>query len=133
VTPKQQPLAGLSRREREIMDALHRLGRAGVHEVMREISGTPTYSTVRAQLRVLEAKGRIRHVEEGLRYVYFPIASRQVVRKSALRHLLETFFDGSPEKVVEALVRDERRNLSNDELERIAQLIDEARREGRRR
>jgi len=115
------------------MDALHRLGRAGVHEVMGELSGTPAYSTVRAQLRVLEAKGHIRHAEEQLRYVYFPAASRQVVRKSALRHLLETFFDGSPEKVVEALVRDDRRALSEDELERIARLIDHARREGRRR
>ena len=127
------PGAALSRREREIMDILHRLGRAGVHEVMEKLSGSPTYSTVRAQLRVLEEKGHIRHDEEQLRYVYFPATSRQVVRKSALKHLLETFFDGSPEKVVEALVRDERRSLSDEELERMAQLIDQARREGRRK
>ena len=114
------------------MDVLHRLGRAGVHEVMQELSGSPAYSTVRAQLRVLEEKGHIRHAEEQLRYVYFPATSRQVVRKSALRHLLETFFDGSPEKVVEALVRDDRRSLSDEELERMAQLIDRAR-EGRRK
>jgi predicted transcriptional regulator len=126
------PFAGLSRREREIMDVLHRLGRAGVHEVLRELSGSPAYSTVRAQLRVLEEKGQVRHAEEQLRYVYFPATSRQIVRRSALRHLLETFFDGSPEKVVEALVRDEHRSLSDDELERMARLIDEARREGRR-
>jgi predicted transcriptional regulator len=125
------PGAGLSRREREIMDILHRLGRAGVHEVMQELSGSPAYSTVRAQLRVLEEKGHIRHDEEQLRYVYFPATSRQVVRKSALKHLLKTFFDGSPEKVVEALVRDERRSLSDQELERMAQLIDQARREAR--
>ena len=114
------------------MDVLHRLGRAGVNEVMRELSGSPAYSTVRAQLRVLEEKGHIRHAEEQLRYVYFPATSRQVVRKSALRHLLETFFDGSPEKVVEALVRDDRRALSDEELERMALLIDQAR-EGRRK
>ena len=126
------PGATLSRREREIMDALHRLGRAGVHEVMRELSGAPAYSTVRAQLRVLEEKGHVRHAEEQLRYVYFPAASRQAVRKSALKHLLETFFEGSPEKVVEALVH-EHREVSDEELERMAQLIDRARREARRR
>ena len=126
------PGATLSRREREIMDALHRLGRAGVHEVMRELSGAPAYSTVRAQLRVLEEKGHVRHAEEQLRYVYFPAASRQAVRKSALKHLLETFFEGSPEKVVEALVREERA-VSDEELERMAQLIERARREARRK
>jgi BlaI family penicillinase repressor len=127
------PFAGLSRREREIMDVLHRLGRAGVNEVMQALSGTPAYSTVRAQLRVLEEKGHIRHEEEQLRYVYFPATSRQVVRKSVLKHLLDTFFDGSPEKVVEALVRDERRAITDDELERMAQVIEQARREGRRK
>jgi BlaI family transcriptional regulator, penicillinase repressor len=129
--PKTSGVA-LSRREREIMDALHRLGRAGVHEVMRELSGTPAYSTVRAQLRVLEEKGHVRHAEEQLRYVYFPAASRQAVRKSALKHLLETFFEGSPEKVVEALVREDRA-VSDEELERMAQLIERARREARRK
>ena len=127
------PFAGLSRREREIMDVLHRLGRAGVNEVMQALSGTPAYSTVRAQLRVLEEKGHIRHEEEQLRYVYSPATSRQVVRKSVLKHLLDTFFDGSPEKVVEALVRDERRAITDDELERMAQVIEQARREGRRK
>jgi predicted transcriptional regulator len=125
--------AGLSRREREIMDVLYRLGRAGVHEVMRELSGTPAYSTVRAQLRVLEQKGHVRHVEEQLRYTYLPATPRQTVRKSALRHLIDTFFEGSPEGVVEALVRDERRTLSTEELDRIARVIEQARREGRRR
>ncbi len=124
-------LAGLSRREREIMDVLYRLGRAGVHEVMRELSGTPAYSTVRAQLRVLEQKGHVRHVEEQLRYAYLPATPRQTVRKSALRHLVDTFFEGSPEGVVEALVRDER--LSEEDLGRMAALIEQARREGRRK
>ena len=128
----KSPGATLSRREREIMDALHRLGRAGVHEVMGELSGAPAYSTVRAQLRVLEEKGHVRHAEEQLRYVYFPAASRQAVRKSALNHLLDTFFEGSPEKVVEALVR-EHRDVSDEELERMAQLIERARREVKRK
>lgn len=126
-------LAGLSRREREIMDVLYRLGRAGVHEVMRELSGTPAYSTVRAQLRVLEQKGHVRHVEEQLRYTFLPATPRQTVRKSALRHLIDTFFEGSPEGVVEALVRDERRALSTEELDRMARVIERARREGRRK
>jgi predicted transcriptional regulator len=127
------PFAGLSRREREIMDVLHRLGRAGVHEVMQALSGQPAYSTVRAQLRVLEEKGHVRHAEEQLRYVYSPAVSRQATRKSALKHLLETFFDGSPGQVVEALVRDERRAITDEELERMAQVIEQARREGRRK
>jgi BlaI family penicillinase repressor len=126
-------LPSLSRRERQIMDVLYRRGRATVSEVMGDLSGAPAYSTVRAQLRVLEEKGHIRHEEEQLRYVYLPTASPQVVRRSALKHLLETFFDGSPEKVVEALLGKEGSRLSDSELDRIAQLIDRAKREGKRR
>jgi BlaI family penicillinase repressor len=127
------PIPSLSRRERQIMDVLYRRGRATVSEVMGDLSGAPAYSTVRAQLRVLEEKGHIRHEEEQLRYVYLPTASPQVVRRSALKHLLETFFDGSPEKVVEALLGKEGSRLSDSELDRIAQLIDRAKREGKRR
>ena len=126
------PLAALSRREREIMDILHRRGRATVHDVMSDLSGDTVYSTVRAQLRVLEEKGQVRHTEEQLRYVYSPAGSPQTIRRSALRHLLNTFFEGSPEKVVEALVRDDPATLSDDELTRIARLIDDARK-GRRK
>ncbi len=126
-------LPSLSRRERQIMDVLYRRGRATVSEVMGDLSGAPAYSTVRAQLRVLEEKGHIRHEEEQLRYVYLPTASPQVVRRSALKHLLETFFDGSPEKVVEALLGKEGSRLSDSELDRIARLIDRAKREGKRR
>ena len=115
------------------MDILHRRGRASVGEVMAELTGDPAYSTVRAQLRVLEEKGHVRHEEQQLRYVYLPTASRQTVRRSALKHLLDTFFEGSPEKVVEALVGKERARLSDDELERIAQLIQKAKREGKRK
>lgn len=125
--------AALSRREREIMDIVHRLGRASVTDVMTALSGTPAYSTVRAQLRVLEDKGHLRHEEEQLRYVYLPAESPQKIRRSAVKHLLETFFEGSPEKVVEALVGRDGDRLSDAELDRIAQLIERARREGKRR
>jgi len=125
--------ASLSRREREIMDIVHRLGRASVTDVMTALSGKPAYSTVRAQLRVLEDKGHVRHEEEQLRYVYLAAESPQKVRRSAVKHLLETFFEGSPEKVVEALVGRDGDGLSDEELERIAQLIERARREGRRK
>ena len=125
--------ASLSRRERQIMDVLHRRGRATVGEVMAELTGDPANSTVRAQLRVLEEKGHVRHEEHQLRYVYFPAASRQTARRSALNYLLDTFFEGSPEKVVEALLGRERSRLSDDELERMARLIEKARKEGRRK
>jgi BlaI family penicillinase repressor len=126
------PHARLSRRERQIMDILHRRGRATVGEVMAELSGDPAYSTVRAQLRVLEEKGEVRHEEQGLRYVYFPAASRHTIRQSALKHLLDTFFEGSPEKVVAAMLGT-KRSVSDEELERIARLIEQARQEGKRR
>jgi BlaI family penicillinase repressor len=125
--------AALSRREREIMDIVHRVGRASVTEVMTALSGKPAYSTVRAQLRVLEDKGHLRHEEEQLRYVYLPAESPQKIRRSAVKHLLETFFEGSPEKVVEALVGRDGERLSDEELEKMAQLIERARREGKRR
>jgi BlaI family transcriptional regulator, penicillinase repressor len=125
--------ASLSRREREIMDIVHRRGRASVTDVMEDLSGEPAYSTVRAQLRVLEEKGHLRHEEEQLRYVYLPAASRQKVRRSAVKHLIDTFFDGSPEKVVEALVGREGPRLSDEALDRIAQLVERARREGKRK
>jgi BlaI family penicillinase repressor len=123
----------LSRREREIMDIIHRLGRASVNDVMSELSGERAYSTVRAQLRVLEDKGHLRHEAEHLRYVYLPAVSPQKVRRSAVKHLLETFFDGSPEKVVEALVGRDGPGVSDEALDRIAELVERARREGRRK
>jgi BlaI family penicillinase repressor len=121
----------LSRRERQIMDILFRRGRASAAEVMEELPGQPSYSTVRTQLRVLEEKGHARHEEEGLRYVYLPVVARHTARRSALRHLLETFFDGSSEKAVAALLGGEGSRLSEDELNRIAALVDKARKEGK--
>ena len=122
----------LSRRERQIMDILYRRGRATAVEVMEELAGAPSYSTVRTQLRVLESKGHVRHEEEGLRYVYLPAVPRRAARKSALRHLVDTFFDGSTEKVVGALLGGEGARLSEAELERIAELVAKAKKEGSR-
>jgi predicted transcriptional regulator len=113
------------------MDVLYRLGRATAGEVRGEISGSPSDSTVRTQLRVLEEKGHVRHEAHGLRYVYFPVISRHAARKWALRHLVDTFFDGSPANVVTALLGSDAARVSEEELERIAALIDAARKEPR--
>ena len=109
------------------MDILYRLGRATAGEVMADLSGDPNYSTVRTQLRVLEEKGHVRHEEEGLRYVYIPAVPRRAARKSALRHLVDTFFDGSVEQVVGALLGGEGARLSEHDLDRIAELVAKAR------
>src|SRR5713101_1301111 len=122
--------ATLSRRERQIMDILYRRGRATAGEVMAELPGDPSSSTVRTQLRVLEGKGHVRHEEQGLRYVYVPAVPRHAARKPALRHLVETFFDGSAEKTVAALLGGDGSRLSDDELDRIAGLVARARKEG---
>src|SRR4051812_30028857 len=122
----------LTRRERQIMDVLYRRGRATAADVMAELPGEPNYSTVRTQLRVLEDKGHVRHDEEGLRYVYAPAVPRHAARKSALKHLVETFFDGSSEKAVSALLGGEAARLTDAELERIAAMIAKARKEGSR-
>ena len=108
------------------MDILYRLGRATAAEVMEALPGEPHSSTVRTQLRVLEEKGHVRHAEEGLRFVYLPAVPRRAARKSALRHLVDTFFDGSTEKTVAALLGGEGAKLSQDELDRIADLIAKA-------
>ena len=114
------------------MDILYRLGRATANEVMAELLGSPNYSTVRTQLRVLEGKGHVRHEDQGLRYVYMPTVPRHAVRQSALRHLIETFFEGSAEKMLSTLLGSEGARLSESELERLAQLIEKARKGGRR-
>lgn len=117
----------LSKRERQIMDVLYRLGRATAAEIRQSLSGAPNDSTVRTQLRVLEEKGHVRHEEHGLRYVYMPTVPRHAARRSALKHLVDTFFDGSPASVVTALLGTERVRLSEDDLDRIAELIASAR------
>src|ERR1043165_3498249 len=122
--PAKSLHVALSRRERQIVDILYRRGRATASEVMEELTGDPSYSTVRTQLRVLEEKGHVRHEEEGLRYVYIPAVTRRAARKSALRHLVDTFFEGSAEKAVAALLGGEGSRLSEDELNRIAELVE---------
>lgn len=119
----------LSRRERQIMDALYRLERATAAEVQACLIPPPSYSTVRAQLRVLEEKGQVKHEEEGLRYVYMPTVARKTARRSALRHLVETFFEGSAGNAVAALLGGEAARLSPEELDRISRMIAEARKE----
>jgi predicted transcriptional regulator len=124
--------ATLTRRERQIMDILYRRGRATASEVMQDLPGQSSYSTVRTQLRVLEDKGHVHHEEQGLRYVYEPAVPRRTARKSALRHLVDTFFDGSTEKTVAALLGGESARVTDEELERIADLIRKARKDGSR-
>jgi BlaI family penicillinase repressor len=122
----------LTRRERQIMDILYRLGRATAGEVMADLPGEPSYSTVRAQLRVLEDKGHVQHEEVGLRYVYVPTVPRHEVRQSALKHLVDTFFEGSTQKVVAALLGAEGARVSQEELDRIAELVEKARKGGKK-
>ncbi|MDQ2774069.1 MAG: BlaI/MecI/CopY family transcriptional regulator [Acidobacteriota bacterium] len=121
----------LSRRERQIMDVLYRLGRATTAEVHETIPNPPSYSAVRAMLRVLEEKKHVRHEEKDLRYIFIPIVTRENARRSALQHLLDTFFDGSPEQAVATLLDVSARDLSDEELDRMAALVEKARKEGR--
>ena len=120
----------LSRRERQIVDILYRRGRATAAEVMEELPADTTYSTVRTQLRVLEEKGHVRHDQDGQRYVYSPAIPRGTVRRSALKHLIETFYEGSVEQAVAALLGGEGSRLTAEQLDRIEDLIKKARKEG---
>ena len=121
--------AALTKRERQIMDVLYRMGRATAADVLAALPGTPHYSTVRTQLRVLEEKGHVRHESDGLRYVYVPTLARHTARKAALRHLVDTFFDGSAAGAVTALLGRDAGRLSGDDLDRIEELLKSARRE----
>jgi BlaI family penicillinase repressor len=128
-TMKKPKPHALSRRERQILDVLYKLERATVAEVLSKLADKPNYSTVRAQLRVLEEKGHVRHEEHGLRYVYVPTVPRDIARRSALRHLVDTFFDGSAEKVVAALLGGEISRISQEELDRIGRIITQGQKE----
>jgi predicted transcriptional regulator len=125
------PKPPLSRREREIMEVLYAAEGLTAAEVRERMPDPPGYSAVRAQLRILEEKGHVRHEERGPRYVFSPVVSRAKARKSALKALVQTFFDGSAEQAVAALLDDSRAKLGPAELDRLAALIDEARKEGR--
>jgi len=124
------PLSSLSRRERQIMDILYRRGRATANEVIADLPADLHSSTVRTQLRVLEEKGHVRHEEEGLRFVYFPVTPRGAVRRSALRHLIDTFFEGSAEQMLSTLLGGAK--VSDEELDRMSELIERAKKGGRR-
>ena len=119
----------LSRRERQIMDVLYRLGSATAAEVQNNIPEAPSYSAVRALLRILVDKGHIRHSYDGPRYVYSPIVSRPVAQKSALRQLVKTFFDGSTSNAVAALLDMSGKDLSDAELDRLAKIVEQAKQE----
>ena len=121
----------LSRRERQIMDALHQHGRGTAAEVQAALPDPPSYSAVRALLRILEAKGHVKHLKEGARYVYKPRVSRQSAGRSALKRLVSTFFAGSVTQAVAALLEQAETGLSEPELEKLEQMIEQARKEGR--
>ena len=122
---------GLSRRERQIMDALYTLGEATVGEVMDHMPDPPSYSAVRATLRVLEEKNHVKHKQDGPRYLYLPTVPRDKARSHALKHLVGTFFGGSVEQAVMALLSMPETNLSEDQLEKLAQQVRQAEEEGR--
>lgn len=126
MTKKPDPL---TRREREIMDILHRRGRATAHDVLAELADPPSYSAVRTFLRLLEEGGHVRHELEGKSYVYTPTVARRDAQRSAINHLVETFFDGSVEEAVATLVESSKTKLSQGELDRIAALVAKAKKE----
>ena len=120
---------GLSRRERQIMDILYQRGKSSASEVLEAMPDPPGYSAVRAMLRVLEEKGHVRHLAEGLKYVYVPTVARDKAKRSAVKHLLDTFFKDAPEQVVAALLDVSSTRLTRAELDRMAEIIERARRE----
>jgi BlaI family penicillinase repressor len=122
---------GLSRRERQIMDILYQRGKSSATEVREAMPDAPSYSAVRAMLRVLEDKGHVRHQAEALKYVYLPTVTRERAKRSAVKHLLDTFFNDSPEQVVAALLDVSSTRMTRDELNRMAEMIEKAKKEGR--
>jgi BlaI family transcriptional regulator, penicillinase repressor len=124
-------LGGLSRRERQILDILIERGKASAMEVRAAMADAPSYSAVRTLLRVLEDKGHVKHKAEGLRYVYLPTVGREKAKRTAVKHMLKTYFNGSPEQIVAALLDVSSTRLTREELDRMAQMIEEAKREGR--
>jgi predicted transcriptional regulator len=121
----------LSRRERQIMDIIHRRGKATVAEVSESLPDPPSYSAVRAMMRILEEKGHLKHRQEGARYVYMATQSREKASRSALKRVIATFFDGSIEQAVSALIDSSDAKLSGTELDKIQQIIDQAKKEGK--
>jgi predicted transcriptional regulator len=124
-------LAHLSRRERQILEILYERGKASAAEVRQAMPDAPGYSAVRALLRVLEEKGHVRHEEQGAKYVYLPVVARNKARRSAVKHVMDTFFSGSPEQIVAALLDVSAARLTREELDRMAAMIEQAKREGK--
>jgi len=122
---------GFSRREREIMNALYKLGKASAAEIREEIADPPTYTAIRTHLTILENKGHVRHQSDGTRYIYEPAVARGEMGKRAIDTLLKTFFDNSVERAVTALIAREDADISREDLDRLAKLIEKAKREGR--
>jgi BlaI family transcriptional regulator, penicillinase repressor len=120
----------LSRRERQILDVLYQAGRATAAEVQQAMPSAPSYSAVRTLLRILEDKGHVRHEQDGSRYVYLPIVARDAAKRSALRHLLNTFFEGSTTQAIAALLDEDASRLSQADWERLNSAIKRARKEG---
>jgi predicted transcriptional regulator len=127
----QSAQVNLSRRERQIMDILHRLGKATAAEVLEALPDPPSYSAVRALLRLMEEKGYLHHETDGAKYVYLPTLAPAKARQSALKQMLQTFFEGSTEQAVAALLDLSKNKLKADELDRLSALIERARKEGR--
>ena len=124
-------LGGLSRRERQIMEILYQRGKLSASEIREAMDDAPGYSAVRALLRILEDKGHVKHQAEGLRYVYAPTVAREKAKRAAVKHVLDTFFNGSPEQIVAALLDVSSPALTRDELNRMAQMIEKAKKEGK--
>ena len=122
---------GLSRRERQIMDILYQGGKLSAAAVREAMPDAPSYSAVRAMLRVLEEKGHVKHQEEGLKYIYAPVVARDKAKRSAVKHVMETFFNGSAEQIVAALLDVSSTSLTRDELDRMSELIEKAKKEGK--
>ncbi len=124
-------LVGLSRRERQIMEILYQRGRGSASDVRDAMKDAPSYSAVRAMLRVLEEKGHVKHENERLKYVFVPVVTREKAKRSAVKHLVDTFFSDSPEQVVAALLDVSSKRLTDEELGRMAEMIEKARKEGK--
>jgi predicted transcriptional regulator len=122
---------GFSRREREIMDALYKLGRASAAQILAQIADAPTYTAIRTHLSILEKKGHVRHVSDGTRYIYEPLVAREQMGRRAIDSLLKTFFDNSVAGAVTALLSRSDADIPREDLERLSRLIEKAKREGR--
>src|ERR671912_2775188 len=127
---RQEPHLDLSRRERQIVDILYAQGKATAADVQAALPDPPSYSAVRAMLRILEEKGHVKHEQDGPRYVYVPTVGRDNAQRSALHHMLKTFFDGSAEQAISALLDESSTRLSDAELDRLARMIEQAKRTG---